>query len=70
MYWALLTFVCIDWFGGGNFTPDLNLAEYIDRVVLGRFRDGATVTNSGINFGGYHYTWILSSLNFGVTVMT
>lgn len=70
VYWALLTFVRIDGFGGGNFTPDLNLAEYIDRVVLGRFRDGATVTNSGLNFGGYHYTWILSSLNFGVTVMT
>ena len=70
VYWALLTFVRIDGFGGGNFTPDLNLAEYIDRVVLGRFRDGVTVTESGLDFGKYRYTWIVSSLNFGVTVMT
>lgn len=70
VYWALLTFVRIDGFGGGNFTPDLNLAEYIDRVVLGRFRDGVTVTGDGLDFGNYRYTWIVSSLNFGVTVMT
>ena len=70
VYWALLTFVRIDGFGGGNFTPDLNLAEYIDRLVLGRFRDGVTVTDSGLDFGTYRYTWVLTSLNFGVTVMT
>ena len=70
VYWALLTFVRIDGFGGGNFTPDLNLAEYIDRLVLGRFRDGVTVTDSGLDFGTYPYTWIISSLTFGVTVMT
>lgn len=69
-YWALLTFVQAGSFGGGNFTPDYNLAEYIDRVVLGRFRDGVTVTATGLDFGNYRYTWILSSLNFGVTVMT
>ena len=70
VYWALLTFVRIDGFGNGNFTPDLNLAEYFDRFVLGRFRDGVTVTSSGLDFGKYRYTWIVSSLNFGVTVMT
>ncbi len=69
-YWALLTFVTAGSFGGGNFTPDLNLAEYADRVVLGRFRDGVTVTDAGLDFGSYRYTWILSTLNFGVTVMT
>lgn len=69
-YWALLTFVTAGNSGGGNFTPDLNLAEYIDRVVLGRFRDGVTVTDAGLDFGSYRYTWILSSLNFAVTVMT
>ncbi len=69
-YWALLTFVRVDGFGGGNFTPDHNLAEYVDRVVLGRFRDRAKVTPDGLDFGNYRYTWILSSLNFGVTVMT
>ena len=70
VYWALLTFVRVDGFGGGNFTADFNLAEYVDRVVLGRFRDGATVTETGLDFGKYRYTWLVSSLNFGVTVMT
>jgi predicted acyltransferase len=70
IYWALLMFVRIDGFGGGDFTPDHNFAEYVDRVVLGRFRDGVTVTETGIDFGNYRYTWIISSLNFAVTVMT
>lgn len=70
LYWMLLTFVKIDGSGGGNFTPDFNLAEYVDRVVLGRFRDRVTVTETGLDFGNYRYTWIISSLNFGVTVMT
>ena len=70
IYWALMTFVRVDGFGGGNFTPDGNLAEYVDRVVLGRFRDGVTVTGTGLDFGRYRYTWLLSSLNFGVTVMS
>jgi predicted acyltransferase len=69
-YWALMSFVKTGEWGGGHFGPDNNLAEYIDRIVLGRFRDGSTVTEEGIDFGKYRYTWILSSLNFGVTVMT
>ncbi|HAZ03009.1 MAG: DUF5009 domain-containing protein [Bacteroidetes bacterium GWF2_42_66] len=69
-YWALLSFVKIGDWGGGQFGPDNNLAEYIDRAVLGRFRDGSTVTVTGIDFGKYRYTWLVSSLNFGVTVMT
>ena len=69
-YWILLTFVRINGYGAGDFTPDCNLAEYIDRMVLGRFRDGAVRTGTRLDFGNYHYTWILSSLNFGVTVMT
>ena len=49
----------------------LNLAEWVDRTVLGRFRDAAVVENGQIVFAGsYRYTWILSSLNFGVTVLT
>jgi len=70
IYWALLSFVRVNGFGGGNFTTDYNLAEYVDRVILGRFRDGSVVTGTGIDFGNYRYTWIVSSLNFGVTVMT
>ncbi|WP_423126715.1 acyltransferase family protein [Gaoshiqia sp. Z1-71] len=69
-YWALLSFVKTGEWGGGNFGPDNNLAEYIDRVVMGRFRDGSTVTETAIDFGKYRYTWLISSLNFGVTVMT
>jgi len=69
-YWALLTFVKVNGYGGGDFTPDHNLAEYVDRVVLGRFRDQSVVTATGIDFGDYRYTWLISSLNFGVTVMT
>ncbi len=69
-YWAILTFIRVDGFGGGDFTPDHNLAEYIDRVVLDRFRDRSKITEEGIDFGNYRYTWLISSLNFGVTVMT
>ena len=58
-------------YGGGNYTPEGNLAEIIDRWVLGRFRDGAQVVDGAVVFAnGYNYTWILSSLNFIVTVMT
>ncbi|MEZ5103505.1 MAG: DUF5009 domain-containing protein [Draconibacterium sp.] len=70
IYWALMMFVSVGDWGGGKFGPDNNLAEYIDRTLLGRFRDGSTITENGISFGKYRYTWLLSSLNFGVTVMT
>lgn len=70
-YWALMQFVSIDGYGGGNYTPTGNLAEWVDRVVLGRFRDGAQVIDGQVVMAsGYYYTWILSSLNFGVTVLT
>ncbi|RHJ78888.1 acyltransferase family protein [Parabacteroides sp. AM08-6] len=71
IYWAAMQFISVDGFGGGNYTPDGNLAEWIDRVVLGRFRDGAIVQDGQVVFSeSYRYTWILSSLNFGVTVLT
>lgn len=41
----------------GNFSPDGNFANRLDAYVLGRFR------------GDPSYTWIWSSLTFGVTVM-
>ena len=64
-------FITVGNYGGGSYTPDSNLAEWIDRTVLGRFRDGATVENGEVIFATwYRYTWILSSLNFGVTVLT
>lgn len=71
VYWGAMQFISVDGFGGGNYTPDGNLAEWIDRVVLGRFRDGAVVQDGQVVFlESYRYTWILSSLNFGVTVLT
>ena len=70
-FWGAMEFITIQGYGGGNYTPDGNLSEWIDREVLGRFRDGASVVNGEIVFSPhYRYTWILSSLNFGVTVMT
>ena len=69
-YWAAMEFISVDGFGGGDYTPEKNLAEWIDNAVLGRFRDGAKVVDGVVVFKeGYHYTWILSSLNFIVTGM-
>ncbi len=68
--WTILTFVKNGSWGGGSFGPDNNFAEYIDRMILGRFRNRVTQTDTGLDFGNYRYTWILSSMNFGVTVMT
>lgn len=63
-YWALLTFF-------GDFTPTGNIAEKVDRFILGRFRDGVYYNEGGSwQFADYyHYTWILSSMTFAVTVM-
>ena len=70
-FWGAMEFITINGYGGGDYTPDGNLAEWIDREVLGRFRDGASVVNGETVFPDwYQYTWILSSLNFGVTVLT
>lgn len=64
VFWAGMTF-------GGDFSPHGNLAEKIDRAVLGRFRDFVYYDESGQwHFDdNYTYTWIFSSLVFGVTVM-
>lgn len=50
VYWLPMTFC-------GDFTPEGNFANRVDRILLGRFR------------GDSSYTWIWSSLTFGVTVM-
>ena len=71
VFWGAMELISIQGYGGGNYTPDGNLAEWIDREVLGRFRDGASMVNGETVFPDwYRYTWILSSLNFGVTVLT
>lgn len=71
VYWTAMQFITVDGYGGGNYTPQGNLAEWIDNTVLGRFRDTAQVIDGKVAVADwYHYTWILSSLNFGVTVLT
>lgn len=64
LYWIPMTFL-------GDFTAGGNFAEQVDRFVLGRFRDGVSWNEDGSwSFAPwYTYTWVLSSLNFGVTVM-
>jgi predicted acyltransferase len=57
VYWALMRFVPVPGHGAGVFTTDGNLAMWIDKALLGHFQDGTT------------YTWILSSLGFGATVL-
>lgn len=70
-FWGAMEWITVQGYGGGNYTPDGNLAEWIDQEVLGRFRDGASMMNGEVVFADwYRYTWILSSLNFGVTVLT
>lgn len=72
IYWALMQFASVNGYGAGDYTPTSNFAEWVDRVVLGRFRDAATISASGaVEFASwYNYTWIVSSLNFVVTVMS
>ena len=71
VYLTAMQFITVDGYGGGNYTPQGNLAEWIDNTVLGRFRDTAQVIDGKVVVADwYHYTWISSSLNFGVTVLT
>ncbi|MCM1108208.1 MAG: hypothetical protein NC388_04010 [Clostridium sp.] len=71
IYWCGMEFICMDGYGGGIYTPDGNFAEWVDRICLGRFRDGAWTDNGTVMFSpGYHYTWIWSTLTFGTTTLT
>ena len=56
-FWLLMMFVPVPGHGAGMLEPKLNLAMYVDETLLGHFRDGTT------------YTWILSSLGFGASVL-
>lgn len=55
----------------GAYLPTDNLAEFIDRAVLGRFVDRATVDASGnvIFAPWYNYAWIYPSINFTTSVL-
>lgn len=55
--------------GDMDFSMGHNIADAIDMAVLGVFRDGMNWDGTSWNFNGtYNYTWVLSSLNFIVTV--
>ena len=70
-FWGAMEWVTIGGYGGGDYTPHGNLAEGIDTMVLGRFRDTAQVIDGEVVVkASYTYTWLLSSLNFIVTVLT
>ncbi len=57
VFWALMAWVPVPGHGASSLTHQGNLAMYIDRLILGPFRDGT------------NYTWILSSLGFAATVL-
>ena len=54
----------------GDWSAQDNFAAIIDKAVLGRFRDGSSVTPDGsVMFAAwYDYTWLWSSLTFCCTV--
>ena len=58
-------------FGGMNTEPETNIAIQIDNAVLGMHRDGVKFLDDGswVFNTRYQYTWLLSSLNFVVTVL-
>ena len=63
-YW--IAFACT----GMNLDGQDNIAMTIDKAVLGPHRDGVKWTDGVWRFRkSYQYTWILSSLNFAVTVL-
>jgi predicted acyltransferase len=56
-YWLALAFIPVPGHEAGLLQEKLNLALYLDELILGRFRDGTT------------YTWILSGMSFAATVL-
>ena len=59
LFWALMMLVPVPGHDAGMLEPDVNLAIYLDRLILGGFIDGTDPP----------YTWILSSITFACTVM-
>lgn len=57
VYWLLMMFVPVPGAARWVLEPELNLALWLDTVVLGRFRDGTT------------YAWILPGFGFGASVL-
>lgn len=64
-YWCAFAFT------GMNVDPQDNVAMTVDKAVLGCHRDGVAWAEDGSwrFMKRYQYTWVLSSLNFAVTVL-
>lgn len=71
-YWLVFAF------DGMNLNPQENIAMTIDKDILGSHRDGVAWKVDSVEWNAegpwrfrksYEYTWILSSLNFAVTVL-
>lgn len=56
-FWAIMRYIPMPGETAGLLEPQRNIALYVDKWVLGQFQDGTT------------YTWIVSSLSFGATVL-
>ncbi len=57
LYWGILALVPIGGTTANAYTPDGNVAMFVEKAVMGRF----------IGWGAY--TWIVSTINFGASVM-
>ena len=55
-----------------GYEPGVNLAEVIDKLILGKYLYGATYGEGGevIFASWYHISWIYSTLNFTATVVS
>ncbi|MFN8239297.1 MAG: hypothetical protein U0X39_00915 [Bacteroidales bacterium] len=56
-YWAIVALVPVGGTTANAYTPERNVAFYVENAVMGK------------HIGWGTYTWIVSSLNFGATVM-
>ena len=56
-YWAIAALIPVGGTTAGAYEMNTNVPLVFDRMVLGRFSDGL------------QYSWVISSLNFGVTTM-
>ncbi len=57
VYWAIIALIPVGESTLGAYDPEGNVAMFVEKTVMGRF----------IGWGSY--TWIVSTLNFGATVM-
>jgi predicted acyltransferase len=57
LYWGIMALIPIPGFGTGKYSPDTNLALYVDNAVLGHFQEGMG------------WTYIITTLTFICSVM-